>query len=268
MYHVREIIDAGKTYIQEALMEHSSRIAVNFPKLAQFLKWFPQRDKKLTYDELSQVAYKILPEEQFLALAEFLDGNIFDKNAAKWKSYSKSSRLFALYLRPILITVPFLFYKENSQLMALINQLKMHYVNGKSPSEFSLSDDLRATIPLNVIRYLKHKPTDEQEDPYLFEFFIYQKMYHHLDRGRLFCNDSISYCDIDHDLCDDALVDNIEEIAAKFGYPKIPIYCDARLDDAITALDNAWDTTTENIRLGYNKGFNLKESKTDQAQPE
>jgi hypothetical protein len=42
----------------------------------------------LTYDELSQVAYKILPEEQFLALAEFLDGNTFDKNAAKWKSYS------------------------------------------------------------------------------------------------------------------------------------------------------------------------------------
>lgn len=82
------------------------------PKLARFLKWFPNRKPGLNHDELNHEAYKILPEEQFPALAQFLQGNTFDKRGAKWEYYSKSSRLFALYLRPIMLTVPFIFYKD------------------------------------------------------------------------------------------------------------------------------------------------------------
>jgi TnpA family transposase len=162
------------------------------------------------------------------------------------------------------MTVQFAHYKENSKLMELINLLKTHYVNGKNPAAFKLSDDLGLTIPKNMTPYLKRTPTDEQIDPYLFEFYVYQKMYHQLDRGTLCCNDTVSYCDIDQDLIDDSLVDDVEKIAAEFGYPKIPIYCDERLDEAIKMLDYAWDTTTENIRLGHNAGFSLKETKMGQ----
>jgi hypothetical protein len=116
-------------------------------------------------------------------------------------------------------------------------------------------------IPKSMTQYLKRQPSDEQIDPHLFEFFVYQKMYHHIDRGRLCCNDSVSYCDIDHDLVTDYLVDDVEKIAVEFGYPKIPIYCDQRLDDAVKMLDNAWETTTENLRLEQNPGFNIKETK-------
>ncbi|CAN5304315.1 hypothetical protein BH10PSE19_BH10PSE19_10450 [soil metagenome] len=38
------------------------------------------------------------------------------------------------------------------------------------------------------------------------------------------------------------------------------------LDDALNILDNAWDTVTENIRLGNNPGFNLKETKTEEPE--
>lgn len=144
--------------------------------------------------------------------------------------------------------------------MELINQLKTHYTRGKSPSQLELPDDI-ILIPKSMRQYLKRKPSDEQIDPHLFEFFVYQKMYHHIDRGRLCCNDSVSYCDIDHDLVADSLVDDVEKIAVEFGYPKIPIYCDQRLDDAVKILDNAWDTTTENIRLEHNSGINIKETR-------
>ncbi|MBE9527512.1 MAG: Tn3 family transposase [Proteobacteria bacterium] len=264
MYHTRAIMNTGDTYSTVAMMEHNSCMVTDFPKLAEFLKWFPMRDKKLTQDELDQAAYKILPEKQFPTLAEFIEGNTFDKKAAKWEFYLKSSRIFSLYLRPILMAVPFVFYKKNHQIMELINMLKTHYMNNGIPSTFKLSDDLGFTIPASITPYLKRKSTDEQVDPYLFEFFVYQKMYHHLDRGRLCCNDSISFCDIEQDLVDDDLVDNVEDIATEFGYSKIPIYCDQRLDDAIQKLDNAWDTTTENIRLDYNTGFNFKETKSGQ----
>jgi len=172
--------------------------------------------------------------------------------------------MFSLYLRPILLAVNFEHYKNDSKIMELINLLKTHYTAGKNPAMFKLADDLGLTIPKNMTPYLKREPTDEHVDPYLFEFYVYHKIYHQLDRGVLYCNDSISYCDIDQDLIDDALVDDVERIAAEFGYPKIPGYCDERLDEAIKLLDNAWEKTTENIQHGNNTGFNIKETKTGQ----
>ena len=260
MYQTRAIMGAAKSYAEKALMEHSLHAAADFPKLAHFLEWFPNRDKQLTHDGLNKIAYNILPEEQFSTLAEFFYGSTFDKKTTKWEFYLKSSRKFALYLRPIVLAVPFVFYKENSQIMELINLLKTHYTNGRSPSKLELPDDV-TLIPKSMVQYLKRKPNDDKIDPHLFEFYVYQKIFHQIDRGRLCCNDSVSYCDIDHDLVADSLVDDVEKIATEFGYPKIPIYCDQRLDDAIEVLDNAWDTTTENIRLEQNSGFKIKETK-------
>ena len=65
-------------------------------------------------------------------------------------------------------------------------------------------------------------------------------------------------------MIDDTLVDDVEKIAAEFGYPKIPIYCDKRLDDAIDMLDRAWDRTTKNIHLNNNAGFKLKKNKDEE----
>jgi len=261
MYHTRLIVNDGKAYANKAMAEHSFGLVVDLPRLAKFLKWFPKRKPGLSHDALNQVAYKILPEEQFPVLAQFLEGNTFDKKAAMREFYLKSSRLFALYLRPILLTVPFVFYKENSDIMDLIDLMKNHYGRGKGPSTFKLPQDLEDTLSKAILPYLKKDPSYEQVDPHLFEFFVYQKMYRRLDKGLLCCNESVSYCDIDHDLISDTLVDDVEKIASEFGYPKIPIYCDQRLDDALTALADTWDKTTKRISLGENVEFNIKENK-------
>jgi len=259
-YRTREVIDAGKVYAAEALVEHNMNMTTKLPGLALFLKWFPHRNKELSYDELNQEAYKMLSKEQFITLAEFFNGKTFDEKKAKWEAYAKFSRFFALYLRPILVAVPFVFYEKDNDIIKLINILKVHYSNKRTPSALKLADAI-SLIPKNILPYLKRKITDEKIDPHLFEFFVYQKIYHHLDRGRLCCNDSVSYCDIDCDLIDDALVDRAEEVAAEFGYSKIPIYCDERLDTLIAVLDDTWDVVTNNINTNSNPGFNLKINK-------
>lgn len=93
--------------------------------------------------------------------------------------------------------------------MKYIDLPKKHYGAEKSPGSFKLSKDLEDTISKTMIPYLKENPTDKEVDPHLFEFFVYQKMYRRLERGLLCCNESVSYCDIDHDLIDDAVVDDV-----------------------------------------------------------
>ncbi len=145
--------------------------------------------------------------------------------------------------------------------MQFIDLIKDHYSRGKNPSMFKLPSNIEDTISKTMIPYLKKNPGDEQIDPHLFEFFVYQKMYRRLGKGLLCCNDSVSYCDIDHDLISNKLVDDAEKIANEFGYPKIPIYCDNRLDEVLSELDNAWDRTTKRISRGENTGFNFRKTK-------
>lgn len=146
MYHTKMIMDAGKTYADKALQEHNAGLIKDFPKLAKFLKWFPHRNPKLSHEEVNQAAYNILPEKQFPAMAQFLDERIFDKKAAEWEYYLTSFRKIARCLRPVLLNVGLVFYKDESEIMQFIHALKEHYSKGKNPASFQLSDELQLTI--------------------------------------------------------------------------------------------------------------------------
>lgn len=260
IYRVRLFQDAGKEAAELAYIKHHASLSLNFPGAAKFMQWFPTRDKTLSYDELNDIAYGMLPESEFSSFAQYLDGIKFDKKAAIWEFYENQSRSFALYLRPILLAVKFEYFEQDSRLMEMINLLREHYQAGKAPKQFKLSDDMGFTIPQNMIPYLKTNQLDQYVAPHLFEFYVYERMLHQLDKGRLYCNDSISYCDLDNDLVPDALVDQIDEIANKFGYDKLPGYCDEHLDNALSMLDQAWKSTINRIKNGENSGIKIKDN--------
>jgi TnpA family transposase len=261
MYRVQMFQDAGKTAADIAYIEHQAKITLDFPGAAKFMKWFPNRDNRLNYEEMNKIAYDMLPEKQFLKLADYLEGLKFDKKDAQWKFYAEQSRSFALYLRPILLSIKFEYFQKDSNLMEMIDLLKNHYTDGKIPKQFKLADDMGFTIPKHMLPYLKTNPRDTHVAPHLFEFFVYKRMHYQIDKGRLFCNNSVSYCDLEHDLVPDSFVDQIETIAEKFGYAKLPIYCDERLDSALAALQKAWEITTGRICSGENSDIKIEESK-------
>jgi hypothetical protein len=264
-YHMNSILEGAKDYANDAALKYSASLVLDFPKLAQFLKWFPSKEKdgaEITYPELTKEAYAILPKAQFELIAAFIEGKTFDKTKAKWEFYAKSAPLFSRYLRPVMLTVGFELANQNNHLTELIAYLKNHYSKGKYPGTFKLktSDAMLTTIIKSRLTYLKSDADAKYIDPYLFEFYVYYKMNNYITKGRLVCNNSISYADLNNDLIPDDLVDKVEEIAAKFGYDKIPIYCDKRLDEALLDLDLAWNETNANIANGSNKGIEITET--------
>ena len=58
----------------------------------------------------------------------------------------------------------------------------------------------------------------------------------------LSCPDSISHKSLKDDLVSDDIVDRVDEISKKYGYAKIPKYCDERLDE----LDDPYGRTPKN----------------------
>ncbi len=71
----------------------------------------------------------------------------------------------------------------------------------------------------------------------------------------------MSFTDIDHELVSVDVVENVDEISIRFGFHKIPIYCEQRLDQVLALLDEAWDRVPDNIQSGKNEGFKIKDAK-------
>ncbi|MBN9231774.1 MAG: Tn3 family transposase [Legionella sp.] len=261
MYHVKLVLSDGKTAANEAYLKNKVNVANELPKLGIFLQWFPERDPLLAYEEVNKMAYDILPKEKFPLIVDFLKSLYFDKEAVEWEHYEKSSQYSALNIRPILLHVPFVYYKDNSQLTRMMNFLKNHYSSGKGPIDLHLPEDIKNMLSKRTLQYLKANPSDLTVDPHRFEFFVYKKMCHQLERGRLCCNESVSFSDIDHELVSVDVVENVDEIALRFGFHKIPIYCGERLDQILALLDEAWDRVPGNIQSGKNQGFKIKDTK-------
>ena len=139
--------------------------------------------------------------------------------------------------------------------MSLVKIIKSHYATGKSPVKLQILGDEALNIPASILKYLKSNAEDIYLNPYRFEYYVYQKIYHHLYRGRVFCNDSVSYRDIDADLIPENMVEKALETVKQYGYTKIAIYCSEHLDQKLSELTHAWQNLYKNI--DNNKGINI-----------
>ncbi|NQY65063.1 MAG: Tn3 family transposase [Alteromonadaceae bacterium] len=259
IHHIKIIKKEAKAHADKEFFSHATKIIKKYPNLATFFRWFPQQQAHETSSHsYYEDAYRILPKDDFEKFANYFEGSDFNITAAKWQHYEKLSRTVSLYLRPIILAIDLKHYKADAPIMPLLNLLKKHFSSGKTPAQLKLPAAIMSSLPVSIVPYLKSDPNDEDISPYRFEFYVYSKIFHHVDRGRMFCNDSVSSKDIDCDLVADEMVDKADEIATKFGYQKIPIYCDERLDDLLTELDEAWEVVTNNIKTGTNTGIKVE----------
>lgn len=261
MAHMRSLIDDAKAYVKIKEAEYINSITMDFPLLVEFLKWFSSEDinSSMTQEAFKKMGFDILPREKQTIMADFIAGIAFDRQTAEWEYYEKSSRRMALYLRPILIAVDFESSKPSSLIMKLIHHLRNYYQSGKSPKHLidSFTEEEIEKIPQRDLALLQGEDEPSNIHPARLEYYLYKKMHHQLDRGWLFCNNSVSYCSLDDDLVPDELVNQANEISKKFGYEKIPIYCDERLEQALAELESSWEQTNQHIDGGYNTGIKI-----------
>ena len=261
IYHMKSLKGEAKSYAATQQLSLGARYKTELPKLARFLKWFPKRDINMSQSQIDEHAYQILPKEQFEVLANYLNGKTFDKKAALWEFYKKSIKKVALYLRPIFASVDWEYYKPDGLLFNYLQLLKNHLATGKSISKLHLTDEQKKIIPKSMYKHLKSDHDKEEIDPYLFEWFVYIKVEHELTRGRLYCNNSFAYRDIDKDLIDDNQVENASKIAVELGYPHINDYCGEKLNSALTTLQQTWSRTVSNIENNTNTGLKRRTDK-------
>ena len=264
IFHYRHLAKLAKEHAYREEVKFNAQIQNNYPKVASLLRFIPSKavQPDAPYERFLQSAYALLPEDQYLQMADILEGKAFDKEAAKWTFIEEKSRHLASYLRPLLLNMNLEHSRKNSNLMQLFNILKNYYSKKRPPSKLKIQDNLGITVPERVRKYLNVDDSGYY-NPTRFEYYVYQKIFNALDAGTLSCPDSISHKSLKDDLVSDDIVDRVDEISTKYGYAKIPRYCDERLDELEKHLHDAWLVTNENIENGNNTGIRLQPENED-----
>ncbi len=253
MHYAVSLKDKAKEHGEKEFAENAAKIVKNCPSVSQFLRWFTgYENKHLIKKKYYKEAYEIINKDNFEKLAQFFERSDFDIKRSTWDYVETISRSIALYLRPIVLAVDFEHYLPNHASIALIQEIKSHYLSGATPSKLQISETTSLPITKSMIPYLKSKKEDQFLNPHRFEFYVYKSLFHHLDRGRIFCNDSVTYRDIDADLVSDDIVEEAEEIVQPYGYYKIPIYCSTHLDQKLEELNGKWKALYSNIENNEN----------------
>ena len=81
-----------------------------------------QDAEQMEHEKFWQTAYSILPQIQYIPIANYLEGQEFDTEAAKWEWYIKNSKYVKYYLRMLFRSVEFT-GNNKDELMAAISFL-------------------------------------------------------------------------------------------------------------------------------------------------
>jgi len=267
MLHMKRLIEDATAYAKQKEAEHIAGLTLEFPQLAKLLHWFCEDtiSPATPYSEFCEAAFTILPKAKQLELADYIAGLRFDVEAAKWDYYEKSARRISMYLRPIMLHVEFAHCEDDNTILPLIAALKSHYGAGRTPAKLmqNISETLLTTLTEKTKQRLQNDPNSTTLHAARFEAYVYRQLFYALDNGRAYCNESVSFADLEDDLIDDSFVDKADEISEKLGYPGIADYCDGRLEALTTEVESCWTTTNQHIEDGQNESISIKKDEKD-----
>lgn len=101
--------------------------------------------------------------------------------------------------------------------------------------------------------------------PDKYEFYLYQSIVRAIDKGYIFCNESIRYKSLSADLLSDKVWQKKDELIQKLGYPNIAVNIEQRLNELENKLHAKILEVNKRITNKENSYIKIKESKKSEG---
>jgi len=255
IYYNNNFIQEANEYANKQFMLHTIYYNNILPKVSTLLKFMGGDAEHMEYKSFWQTAYDILPKNQYLPTAEYIVGQTFDFQSAKWEFYVNKAKRIKSNLRMLFRSIEFCSNKNNDCLMEAISFLKDAFDKGLALSRIPLDKFPDKFIQTKAKKYLYASKASEDNSqlsttkrkmpisaqnktitgniyhPDKYEFYLYQSIVKEIDKGNIFCNESTKYKSLSADLISDKVWKNKDELIKKLNYPNIDINIEQRLDE-------------------------------------
>lgn len=261
-YHIRKLESKATEHVAAKEREHNANSTMNLPNVANLLRWLvsDRIENNAQYNAVLKDSFRILPKNQFLPMADFIDNKSFDKEEVFWQFFITHTRKIALYLRSIFLALDYSHENPKSKKLKSIDYFKANIKSGKLISEIDFSGLLKNVVSAKKRQYMYHVKDNRicVSTPKL-EFFVYKKIMDNMEDGIMFCNHSFSFKSLKEDFTSIEKPEQKEKIIQDLGYLRILNFTSTRLEELDSILHRAWITTNQNIELGLNTSIKFKD---------
>jgi len=204
-----------------------------------------------TFGNIRKKAFKLLEEDKFSDVIQFIIGMLFDYEKTCWDELSKNRSKITVNIRPIFEALNFGCGSDSSPLLSGIQFLKKRFINksklGKPPVR---------CVPSKKHSYL----TDNGDDIEIhrYEFMVYHLIKEQIESGETFINDSVSFKNFTEYLVDDKRWKNKDKLLRDLGYEHLLMPIDEILKQHEEDLEPLIKSINTRISDGDNDGISIK----------
>lgn len=211
IYYNNNFIQEAGGYAHTQFVFHTSHYNHILPQVSTLLRFMGSDGEQIEYTRFWKAVYNILPKNQYLPMADYIAGETFDFEAAKWEFYLHHARRIKGNVRMLFKAIQFYSNKRDG-LMEAITFLKDIFNKDSSLTKVAGDKFPDHFIPASIKKYLQMPkematPTSIYH-PDKYEFYLYQSIVKEIDKGNIFCDESTKYKSLTADLLSDKIWQN------------------------------------------------------------
>ncbi len=256
-YYTDKFEKESKLYVMQKLLEHSKSYQENLPKVSKLLRFIGNENMEaMERSVFYQLIYEILPKQDYYPTADYLDGISFDEKQVKWDYYSSVSNKIKKYYRPMFKHLDFDYEKQDMAIVSAIKFLKEEF--NKSKVLLNMNS---TALPIGFIskkdrKYLKFEKDGRiTYEPSKYEIYTYFALSKVINKGKVYCNESVKHKSLKSDLISDEIWVKKDELLKSLGYPRIEATAKDRLKELAELLHDKILRVNERIASNENKYF-------------
>ena len=208
MAKVESYEQAAKQASEEAMQQALQEASEHLEAAGQVLQLFvdDRFSDDTTFERVKATAFTYLKPEQFSLVADYMRNIAFDKLGFQWAYYTTLSMAFKRNLRQLFIDLSFEGRVEHAPLMAAVEFLQGHLLQGRSLRQISPDAFPTELISKKLRRYLYPGSAKGKSGPLdidRYEFLVYRLLCDALEGGNLYVRDSHEFRQFEDDLISD-----------------------------------------------------------------
>ncbi len=254
--------DEAKSYAEKQVVEIYNNIYKHFKPAGYLLKMFLNpKLSRLAFKEIQKKAYKKLSKTKLKLVSKYLMERCIDKAAYEWEFHAKNYRCIIKNLRPVFMAIDFESNINNTYLLSGAKFIKNAFRQNQPLNQLEFKKVPKQFIPEKLKKYIfEIRGNKKQINSYKYEFCVYNQLINNIEKGLVFCNDTIQYKSFEADLGITATSDKErEKILQAIDVPKLTTPIEDRLKALKEELENLYKTTNQNIINGNNKFVKVKD---------
>ena len=185
IYYNNNFIKEAGEYDHQQFMLYTIHYNDILPKVSTLLRFMGGDAERIEHTNFWEAAYTILPKTQYLPTADYIAGQAFDFESAKWEFYVNKAKRIKSNLRMLFRSIELRSSKINDDLMQAISFLKAAFDKEVSLSRIAANKFPDKFIPKNIRKYLQIPITNTTSTkastvavyhPDKYEFYVYQSI--------------------------------------------------------------------------------------------